>query len=111
MQLACKRERGRETYTHRRQRSRCCRSKKKKKRLWKNRLPQNHSLLSLAFLTFLFPALQKRTKPLLNMASLAAFKPVALRSVRASRASAVVPVAAFPSKYVPAKRARGERSR
>ena len=36
-----------------------------------------------------------------TMASLAAFKPVAIRSVRASRASAVVPVAAFPSKYVP----------
>ena len=43
---------------------------------------------------------------LFTMASLAAFKPVAIRSVRASRASAVVPVAAFPSKYVSQVRAR-----
>jgi hypothetical protein len=45
------------------------------------------------------------------MASLAAFKPVAIRSVRASRASAVVPVAAFPTKYVSRMRARGAKMR
>lgn len=69
--------------------------------------PPAKSLLAVS-LSHPSPSPSLRNKPLSIMASLAAFKPVAIRNVRASRASAVVPVAAFPSKYVvPSKCARG----